>query len=383
MKQGNPLPRYDAHICLVSQQLLPNILPLLPPESRPDQVVLLVSSDMKERANLLQHFLKNLGCQVRQNDISPFDFADIRNKVLNLATEFETRSIALNATGGTKIMSLGATEVFRSFDLPVFYIDTDNSQFIQLSPALSSQPLIGKIQLKTYLAAYGYQLVERGSCQILPTYQTLCDHLIQNSQHYIRAIPVLHGCAAAAEKKDPPQTRLEIRHQGSTPLTELFDQFSKAGLIHLCDQNLYFTSEPARRFAAGFWLESYVTRILNQLKGIGLVQDHACNLVIKTAEGVQNEIDLAFTARNRLYLIECKAGKLSEKEGKEHRADAVAYKLDSLRDLIGGTYAKAMLVSFQPLIATDLQRFKQSRIALVAGPELKQLYSHIETWIQS
>ena len=70
-----------------------------------------------------------------------------------------------------------------------------------------------------------------------------------------------------------------------------------------------------------------------QLKQKCGIQDVACNIIIqrhpagKTA--VKNEIDVGLIHANRLHLIECKT--------KHFEKDAdMLYKLDSLRDLMGG-----------------------------------------------
>ena len=42
------------HVCLVSAQPIPNLIPLRMEELRPDKVILLVSSDMKIQADRLE-----------------------------------------------------------------------------------------------------------------------------------------------------------------------------------------------------------------------------------------------------------------------------------------------------------------------------------------
>ncbi len=44
------------------------------------------------------------------------------------------RDIALNATGGTKPMSIAAYEAFRAYELPIFYIHPEHDRLIWLHP---------------------------------------------------------------------------------------------------------------------------------------------------------------------------------------------------------------------------------------------------------
>ena len=46
------------HLCLVSDQPVPNLLPVLQPETRPDKVVLAVSERMREKAEWLAGEIK-------------------------------------------------------------------------------------------------------------------------------------------------------------------------------------------------------------------------------------------------------------------------------------------------------------------------------------
>ncbi len=374
--------RYDIHICLASGQPLPNLIPALNPETRPRGVVLLVSPDMKDRAALLADNFEKLGCKVGQTGISPYRIEEIRSTILQVVERHRGASVVLNATGGTKIMAMGAYDVFRSLALPAFYVDTDNGQILHILPQGDVVPLEDMVKAKTYLSAYGYEIKEKGSCQIPTERQKLCDQLVSHASRFASALTVLNACAAAAEKKNPPWAKLEERHLGFAELQELLTLFKEADLVHLNHSQLYFSSEEARRFAGGAWLEDHVVKVVNRLKGDKVVHDHLRNVEVTTRGGVRNEIDVAFTARNRLHLIECKSGRLSEKEGKENRADAVAYKLDNIRDLMGGTYGKAMLVSFQKLTAADHKRCEESRIDVVESAQLIHLEAILRQWAE-
>ncbi|TAL46262.1 MAG: DUF1887 family protein, partial [Methylovulum sp.] len=104
------------------------------------------------------------------------------------------------------------------------------------------------------------------------------------------------------------------------------------------------------------------------------VERSLCKLPIK------NELDVVFLKNNRLYLIECKThNDKSKADGKN--TDAL-YKLDSLKDLMGGLQAKAMLVSFNRLNDSDRRRADDLRIDVCAGTDLAQLPQKLTDWLK-
>ncbi|MDD2661384.1 MAG: DUF1887 family CARF protein [Methylococcales bacterium] len=89
---------------------------------------------------------------------------------------------------------------------------------------------------------------------------------------------------------------------------------------------------------------------------------------------VKNEIDIGLIKANRLHLIECKTKKF------EQSAD-VLYKLDSLRDLMGGLQGRAMLVSFNHLDKSSRARAQELNIKLCCQTGLRNLQHHLQSWL--
>ena len=54
-------PKFTHHICLVSEQTLPNYLGTVMPDASPQTVHLVVTDRMKERANILEKALRERG----------------------------------------------------------------------------------------------------------------------------------------------------------------------------------------------------------------------------------------------------------------------------------------------------------------------------------
>lgn len=367
--------KIDVHFCLVSKQPLPALIPLFTEESRPGAVVLLISADMKKAARRLAAVITSLGCRVDEvHDVSPYEIEAIRETVIQKLIEYDGAAVALNATGGTKVMALGAYDVFRQMDKPVFYVDTDNGRLIHLHPEPAADPLPSAINVKTYLRGYGYQVKGESSCAIRPEHRSLTEHLVRNAARLAPAIGTLNYYALQAEGS----CRAALADPVKDDLRRLLVMLQDKGLLVLQDdREIVFKDEEARAFVNGGWLEDYVASVALALKKEGLVHDFRKNVVVESDGGNLNELDLAFTANNKLHIIECK----TKKFGQLNRADDVAYKLDTLTDLMGGTFGSAMLVTYRRLSDHDFRRCAESGIEVVQGGRIRHLKQVLCDWI--
>lgn len=117
------MPPYDTHFCLVCAQATPNLLPLLGEAWRPRRVVLSCSAQMKVAAHNLHDVIRTKGGGIVVDLLDlpdAYDYAALSDAFLNYLAEHADDNIALNVTGGTKLMAVAAQEVFRSERQPVF-----------------------------------------------------------------------------------------------------------------------------------------------------------------------------------------------------------------------------------------------------------------------
>ncbi|MGF1645162.1 MAG: hypothetical protein ACFCUJ_16110, partial [Thiotrichales bacterium] len=152
------------HLYLVSGQATPNMTPALDSVMRPDEVILLVSPNMRIRADWLEQVLKeSTGVKVSRWTIEhPWDIEHIRDHLLDLLTQHEHEEIILNATGGTKPMSIAAYDVFRTLDKPVFYVHPEKDQIIWLHPpGRPRQQLADRVRIPHFIQAHGLRVTER------------------------------------------------------------------------------------------------------------------------------------------------------------------------------------------------------------------------------
>lgn len=377
---------YETHVCLVSHQVAPNLLPLLDEAMKPKRVILVVTPEMKERANYLASVIKPMGIETESYELQKnVDFAEMQDLLLGLITAYEPDKIALNVTGGTKWMAIAAQEIFRLHNSSVFYVNIDDDSVLFLPANQKPHKLACKIKLETYIKAHGYTIVSDCKPQGLrPELRDLCQRLVAQVKLWGAAIGQLNLLASHAEERRSLGVRFDdVKLKPDQSLHILLSEFETAGILEVKDgTSIRFVDEDSRIFANGGWLEHYINSVLNSFKADGLLQDSPClNLKIRSPKGSENEIDVAFMANNHLHLIECKTRNFSGGQSGAVGKDTL-YKLDSISDL-GGLATRSMLVSYRDIGKNaDLQRAKDLRIKIVQGPSLLNLKEAFSDWIK-
>ena len=143
------------HLCLVSQQSAPNLLPALDPALKPEKIVLIVTAKMQRQAANLSAVLKENALQTELLQLdNEQDFHHIENDLLELAARLEAHTVTLNITGGTKLMSIAAQSVAQASGWHMFYVDADTDRVIWLGHNKTPpHPLQEQLKLRHYLHA--------------------------------------------------------------------------------------------------------------------------------------------------------------------------------------------------------------------------------------
>ena len=365
----------NTQLILISSQLIPNLTPLLDKNLRPAKVVMLVSDDMQSRGEVMEKILKPKGIQVeRHRIVDPLDIHALSDQIVLILDAYQPGEIALNTSGGSKPMAIAAYDAFKSFGHPVFYVQ---DRLIWLYPKQNPQALAQNLKLAEYLYAYAADELIIHPHGVTAPIRTLTERLAAGYEYYAAALSALNSLA---DKANNPDLTTRLFDKSPTALAQLLDLFADANLCRISGQTLLFNDENARFIANGGWLELHAYAACLDLKVKLNLGDIAANITIlrrgkRSDNVIKNEIDVALIKNNRLYLIECKTGGDTQKI-----ADAL-YKLDSLRDLLGGLQAKAMLISFKPLTAADQARAEELKIGLCCGKHLQNLPRHLQNWL--
>lgn len=371
------------HILLVSAQAAPNLLPALDPSLKPQEAVLLVSDKMKRQADALASVLREAGVEVTRVHLDDeHDFSALESRLLDLAAERAGQEIALNVTGGTKLMALAAQSVAQAAGWPAFYVDVDTDEVIWLDKSAQPRKLATQLRLPHYLRGYGFE-TEKSIARPSPEtrHNTLLLTLVGQVGSLESPLGQLNFLAQQAEDSNELEITLTPAQHDSRSLEALLRHFADAGVLTTTGNKIRFSSAADRSFTKGGWLEYHVYRTIESVHGPLGVRDKGANLVVVDRSGVKNELDVAFLARNRLFVVECKTARMDN--ARPGKANDTLFKLSEICRRVGGLGTRGMLASYRPLGDPEMKLAKALNIEVVAGSKLNRLGEKLKHWVQS
>lgn len=385
-------PKYDIHVCLISGQAAPSLLPILDDGFKPKSAIFFVSKKMKNNAESLEKVFKEKGVKVISKQIhDETNFVEMEDLFIDTVSEYEAENIALNVTGGTKLMAIAAQNSFAMAGKPIFYIDSDKNQILFITRdsnknLIQNKNLSCQVDIKTYLNAYGMTF-KQDSKPCNPELIAEIDCFIKQYDEYQKNIPLLNLYAANSQH-NVFKIKLEDKDKKINSFHSLLEELHYKDIIDFVDNQIDFRNRKQKDFLNGIWLEEYTYQ---QIKDIKQIQDIALSLEVGNTsynqnknqydsqnQGNQNEFDIAFMAKNKLHIIECKTQKLDKGNG--IKAEDILYKLETLKDY-GGLMTKKCLVSYFEVPESVLNRAKELRIEIIQGKDLQRLKSKIQDWI--
>jgi hypothetical protein len=370
-------------VLLVSHQAAPNLLAALDPGLKPAEAVLVVSDKMRERADTLERVLREAGVRTQRQPLpNEHDYPALEAALMDLAAERDGEAIALNVTGGTKLMALAAQSIALAAGWKVFYVDADTDEVIWLGrQAGQRQRLTEQLRLRHYLMGYGFTL---GASSPRPVPDAGQEDLIHTLLLQIgsleKPLGQLNWLAQQAEDRRSLSIPLDERLQHDPNLDALLRQFQAAGVLTVSGAAITFPDEARRGFARGGWLEQHLHRVVSGLGGTLGLRNLAANLEVTDTGGVTNELDLAFLARNRLFIVECKTARMDKPNAP--KANDTLFKLAEIVRRVGGLGARGLLASYRPLRDSEQRLARALGIELVCGPELTRLPTKLKTWVE-
>jgi hypothetical protein len=374
------MPKYNIHVCIVSDQPIPNYVPVLDNQFRPQEVILLVTDRMRTKAEALAQTLKTrCGVKTRQIAIqSEYDMQEMEDKVLGelIALDESKENIALNLTGGTKLMALAAYRTFHDAGYPTFYFTATSNEVLLLdnNERLTLQP--PKIKIEDYLHLHGYQIAANNQVQrsVPRERQAIGEELIQRHQYYANAITALNGIISDGRSKNR-KTLTFTKSQSWGALDDLIDLLASHGLLKTDGDKITFTDEDSLRYTNGGWLEEYTYHIAASLPDI---QDIALNVQIENAGNSHqpNELDIAILSHNVLFVLECKTANLKADE----KTQNALYKLETLKKL-GGLRTRTAFIAYRELPRETRDRAKGADIRIIEQKDLPGFKTELHKWI--
>jgi hypothetical protein len=359
------------NICVVSGQTIPNLIPIA--QDKPQAVVLLVSEDMKQSAahKGLLKALHKLG----YNDKTAKNLTQIIDFPTGEPRQDEERgfeifariksthphaSMTLNLTGGNKLMALallGAFEAAADLDETkadykgdtAIYIDTAHELVHVIKPtSRPSIPMQGVLDIPLSFAAANLPRVRCNASNIdisdaIQKRKPITKYLAKHCDKLAFLIGTINMLYAANGSN---LARQELNKEPWGETKNALGKLQEAGLLDW-DGKCEITpmSENARRYLTGGWLEEYAFWVAVDQK-----TQHAMLEVTfddnQKGRDTPNEFDVVVVHNNRMLVIECKTGRFGSNQQKD--ADII-YKLDSLKNQVGGIFAQGLLMSAREL----------------------------------
>ncbi len=371
------------HVCLISEQPIPNLIPLL--MEKPAKTIFLVSAQMSAQAERLKKVLQPRGIPVEIAEIpSAYDFMAVERVCKQIVADHKAgNGLTLNVTGGTKITALAAFQVFYFNNHRIIYLDTANYQLLQLAPENHAIPLQDNlVKVRDYLLAYGMnpeKFPESHAAEGRGGINELARLLVGDETMLGRL-----NAAIDRHGKKPAYANLTLNELGEKA-DDLVAGLEECGVAEKTQSGiLNISSKEKIFFCHGGWLEEYVFRTVRSLsiKSVDLAMNVKVQWDGKGRKLTENEFDVLFTHRNRLHIISCKASNPERITESGARATEALNELDTLSDRAGGLFGQAMLVSARRLSEYDRERGRKMKVEIVDGRDVLDLAKRIREWLE-
>ncbi|TCP13234.1 uncharacterized protein DUF1887 [Bisgaardia hudsonensis] len=392
--------KFDIHFCLVSDQAAANLLPILDNNFKPKEAIFLVSKSREKKAEYLKSAFKDKGITVIIEYLeNEFNLDLLEKNFLTIIEKYKEKNIALNATGGTKLMSIIGVKIFDAIKKPIFYLNTSNNEIIFVSKENNqyrSEKLQTRNDLEIYFSSYGFKINRSTSKEKVQINIPEIECFIQEYKKYKELIPKLNSYASKVKnnkKENKYKVKINEQDEKINDIEKLLVKLNKNNLIEYNqDKIINFKNDQIISFIKGGWLELYIydktKSLLNSdnIEEIEKIID--CNITIKYPEynkdeeedhsdnlGKKNEFDIVFITKNCLHIIECKTGKI-----KGDTADKILYKLHALKNY-GGLMTKTCLVTYSEVSQVVKNKADHLRIKIIQGNEINNLENELQKWI--
>ncbi|MCC7429521.1 DUF1887 family protein [bacterium] len=338
-------------ICLVSEQVIPNIIPIL--MEKPDVVAFLYTKEFAEKLKLMEKFLvkKLPGLQFDKFLTDAYDVDKNDEVCQKISKKYSNYSFELNVTGGTKIMALTSFLVFEN--AKILYCNTNNHELLDLSDKKNKKIFNEFLTVEEYFTVNGFEITEETNEETIRDRKNLTMFLGENSN---KLEDFLLNCRRAFQ----PQTdvKFPLEHKLIKVTQFLKDSFE----IEFLFNEKWNKNTVEQKFLGGVWLEEYVYW---ELKDKGF----SPKLGVKIQKGnLANELDVCFAEKNQLFWISCKSGVFSNKDVAE---------VEQFKTFFGGTFGKGFLVTSQNLTKALKSRAKELRITTIGSTEIKNIFQII------
>jgi hypothetical protein len=376
------------HLCIATGQNLANLIPALQCQAR--EVWVLQTPAMRDSAAHLADALKARGIAVQRIDFADDDVTALHAQAERIAERLDGKPVTINLSGGTKLMTLALVQTLAEHlktapgEGPhLVYTDTLHRRLDWLAPAPRSEPMASVLKINDMLLAQGYRRQGGSGGAGAAEWQRRAIERERVTRFFgdrARALGPLVGALNRAARQALgdgrtwlPQQEL---HAHASEALELLQLAQKQGLLHWNGRTqLTFRDRDAAEYLGGGWVEEFAGAKISGARADD--DDWAPRLEVEHVDSkVRNEIDAVLVHRNRMLVVECKSARADVED-----VGPWIYKLSQLAAQVGGSHARALLLSARELREHDLKRAGEYKVDVLHGAELGTLAEYLRRWM--
>lgn len=376
---AGPAPReYDVVLHLLGEQTIPIFFGMR--QFQGGKNIILTTKEYEPEA---QRLTKVAGIEPAPVIISdPFKPAATRRAIIEqLANVAPDAEVAVNMTGGTKLMFAGALSACWELGLDPFYFEIRHHNVIFLRDG-SQVPFVGISDVEDFLKAGGFTTVTKGIWPQPQQTEAARNRRAPIAQQLWKRRNDLRHLYRDKEFlffRDQWNRHWPQNERDGLPFSFAWNggeaSLDKRGTARLVLLGTTF-DVPKKGFfpfLAGGWLEEYVYALLRPLQDEGTIRDVRVGFEAGYRDGstdkkqhLAQEFDCTFTDGKRLWIVECKAGPVKQE---------AIQKLENNLKLYGGVAARGLLVSSFPL--TDANNSRIDTLPAITAVHPDHLTTHM------
>ena len=335
-------------VSLISDQTIPNIL--VAGHYVPDFLLFITTPSMekKGKCSAILDVLKQRGhdyTHAFKKIVVAEDSVDKIQSDVSVWLDSEGRQFRfiVNLTGGNKLMSIAAFDLFSGYDSVMGYVPIPRNEFLIPFPKKQPKEPVGlheRLTVREYLNAYGFTIDNEAALE--KNKQEAFDRapvstfMFDNYETVKPLLKYLGGCLRPLKDRQLKKGYtfsgvFSAQHKEQDALCDMLGFECENSEI---TKKIYKTEW---NFLRGGWLEEYLFLCL--FKAMPRGSDIQLSVVCNDPQGNRNEFDIMFTCENSLYIVECKsldAREESDGAGKG-TVNEFLYKLGALRQKFGLT----------------------------------------------
>lgn len=379
---------------LVSEQTVPNII--VADHFKPDFLLFVTTDDMEKRgkSEAILETLKKRGRDYTEACeklvVAPNSIIDLQTKVSNWYSQCnEEYQFVVNLTGGTKLMSIAAYDLFTDFGSEMIYVPIPKNEYLIPFPKRRPKEPIKmpeRLSVSEYLTAHGVSIQNEAHLQRIKeeasARRELTNFIFANYlavEGFLKWFWVeTNGMNKKALKKGCSFSgKFTRQNPEQETLLDLL------GFEKTDDTVSRTIGEQDWRYIRGGWLEERLFLAISETAPAAV--DIQLGIYCRDAKGNTNEFDVLYTWENSLFLVECKS-----LEAKEDAEKDFLYKLGALRRQFGLTPRAYLATTSGKILDSDgkikphlLERATQFQTTIIALRKVQDLEGYFRAQFSS